>query len=383
MLFHKRQIIFVSVLLIGIYSQSPAEISYKSKPILGDPWQAESLYVGSGLFARDSLRDIIVSWKDVSIGPALAIVNFIVSAYADSVKYLFHNFPNRFPSDDTIMNLGKYPTGTQMVFMYQVIDTNSYYNYVRNQKLFSGQNRDSVDPYVSEISTKNSQKRWALAGKIPSTDIAVMGFTDDYTISYRSIVFQVSNVYLEGIEKEKLSPPRCAPPSGSFETNLQISIAIPSEGSKMIVKRFPIYDTLDPIKNGEILDIFYTTDGSDPRISQTKLKYSNPIAITTSTTIKAYALLENDTNWFPSEVVTQVYTKGPMSIKNQPNSLSFSQIISTGTDFKIYSVSGKQLNISSAFNKNMLFQNNIPRGVYLVKSNTRNGVSSVKKVFVY
>jgi ribosomal protein L33 len=51
--------------------------------------------------------------------------------------------------------------------------------------------------------------------------------------------------------------------------------------------------------------IFYTTDGSDPRTSPTRVQYSTPIGVTSSMTLKYYAL---DSAGNPEEVITQVYT---------------------------------------------------------------------------
>ncbi len=51
--------------------------------------------------------------------------------------------------------------------------------------------------------------------------------------------------------------------------------------------------------------IYYTTDGSDPRTSSTKIKYSGPIAVNKSTTIN-FAAVDSATNW--SSVKTETYS---------------------------------------------------------------------------
>ena len=51
--------------------------------------------------------------------------------------------------------------------------------------------------------------------------------------------------------------------------------------------------------------IKYTTDGSDPRTSDTAVTYSAAVGITAATTFKAYA---SKTNYLDSEVVTAAYT---------------------------------------------------------------------------
>ena len=42
--------------------------------------------------------------------------------------------------------------------------------------------------------------------------------------------------------------------------------------------------------------IYYTTDGSDPRTSSTRIKYTGPIAVNNSTTIN-FAAVDSATNW--------------------------------------------------------------------------------------
>ena len=51
--------------------------------------------------------------------------------------------------------------------------------------------------------------------------------------------------------------------------------------------------------------IKYTTDGTDPRTSDTAVTYSSAVDITAATTFKAYA---SKANYLDSDVVTAAYT---------------------------------------------------------------------------
>ena len=68
--------------------------------------------------------------------------------------------------------------------------------------------------------------------------------------------------------------------------------ATPSGGSYELVQTVNLTST-----SGTTL--YYTTDGSDPRTSSTKIKYNGPIAVNNSTTIN-FAAVDSADNWSSS-----------------------------------------------------------------------------------
>jgi PKD repeat protein len=57
--------------------------------------------------------------------------------------------------------------------------------------------------------------------------------------------------------------------------------------------------------------IYYTTDGSDPRTSSTKLKYTNPISINNTITLK-FAAIDSASNW--GSIYTETYSIIPLNL---------------------------------------------------------------------
>ena len=56
--------------------------------------------------------------------------------------------------------------------------------------------------------------------------------------------------------------------------------------------------TLTASDNSGSATVYYTTDGSDPRTSSTRMQYTNPILITSTTTLN-YAAVDPSGNWSP------------------------------------------------------------------------------------
>jgi hypothetical protein len=382
---YKNKFVFILILLI-LHSQPIALITYRPKPLINDPWYADSLFVGACLLVKDSAQDIVVSWRNAWTSPALGLLSFMFPGHIDSTRTLFHNLHNLFPQEDTIVNLGKYPTGTRLDFMYMVLDTSLVYKPMSYKKLYSGQNRDSMDAYVSEKSSSAYQKRWAVAGRIVNTDSAEMGFGDMTAPNFLGIVFKVSNVIVEGQGKYKLSEPLISPDSNGFDVSIQVSLLMHSDGSLAIIERGTnLIDTINPKKNGAILNLFYTLDNSDPYNSQTKIRYLDTISFSATTTIKACAIIQGDSNWFPSDVVTKTFIKEADNVMKRKNKPIYSIVFNKLTYVNLYSLNGRLVltGFTSVKNENAISCLNIPRGVYLIKSSLKNGKSSVNKIFVY
>jgi len=172
------------------------EVTYRGQPIFNNPWEADSLFVGAGFIVKDSEENIKVIWK-VTDTYRLGELHFMVPGFPDSSIFLFHNIRDSFPEEPDTVNLGKFPTGTQLVFMYKVVDAAGKWPEFENKRLFSGQNREGVDDYISELSmgtrgTLGYGLRWMAAGKIDDSR-AEGGFEDGFNYSFRSLIFEVTN----------------------------------------------------------------------------------------------------------------------------------------------------------------------------------------------
>jgi len=88
--------------------------------------------------------------------------------------------------------------------------------------------------------------------------------------------------------------------SATFSFKLPNSVPNP-EGKSGLKKAFTVVLS-QPVLEAET---YYTTDGSDPKTSGTRVKYTAPISISSTTTLKFYSTL---TGWEDSDVVTTVYT---------------------------------------------------------------------------
>ncbi len=88
---------------------------------------------------------------------------------------------------------------------------------------------------------------------------------------------------------------------------------------------------------------YYTTDGSDPKTSSTRKKYTGPISINTTTTLKFFAV---DAVGNPSSVYTETYTINLIPIDLRVKSVTTSG--NTGTGTSNYTVTGLIKNYGSS-----------------------------------
>jgi len=188
---NKNKMFTYALIIIMNSISSYSQITYRHKPIKNDPWQAESLWVGAGLVSRDSLTDIVVSYKRNAITNFVGALYFMVPGHQDSAKFLFHNFHNRFSNEITAVNLGKFHQGTELVFMYMITDTSKNAFILLGKKFYTGQNRPGIDKYVCAYQPNPRYgRRNSLAGKIDFNRVEV-GF-QDFTLSFDDIVFEVT-----------------------------------------------------------------------------------------------------------------------------------------------------------------------------------------------
>ena len=174
-----------------------AELVHINKPLFDNPWEAESLFVGAGLVAVDSSTPITVTLMGSRGTDGIGRAYFMVPGYSDSAVFLFHNLHDRFPEESTTVSIGKYRAGTQIVLMYQVVDTNTRWDRYRGEKLYTGQNREGIDAYISERAPVRTFARcFAMAGKCADGTVEV-GFSDGPSLAFWNIMLRIEGVNLD------------------------------------------------------------------------------------------------------------------------------------------------------------------------------------------
>jgi len=334
-------------------------------------WDADSLYVGAGFIADGS--EVIVEWKRNS-NIALGQLYFILPGNHDSSIFVFHNKIENYPEESATVNMGSFPRGTEIVSKYIVIDTSSEFDNIRDKALYNGQNRPEIDEYVSDLTNGYLAYRWAIAGRLNSSECEI-GFEATGGYGFNAIVFVVSGVYVSGAEKFKIPYIHVSPSDTFFTSPIEVFLSIPEDGLKCYQTSI---DTIDPIADGAELQIYYTLDGTNPDRNSTL--YEGPIIIDETTTIKAFAVLEGDTNWFDSEVMEETYTyTGTANKINIPkNSFITRNNFPINTPVSIYNPQGRVLFTSSNTNEINKFIRNY-NGIYILKY-LNNGTAVVRKM---
>lgn len=187
----KTILFLICVLVIN----SIGEITLKSKSYYNNQWKSDSDYVGASIEVIDSTKDVIVTYRSNHITRALGEL-FFINPSNDSVIFLFHNFHNRYPEENTTINLGKFSSGSLLTFMYTVTDTSKEWAEMYKKKIFTGQNRVNTDKFISERESYKFGKRWAAAGKIDGQKVEI-GFSDCYDMAFNNLIFEVSNADID------------------------------------------------------------------------------------------------------------------------------------------------------------------------------------------
>lgn len=328
-------------------------ITNRPFPIIQNPWSSDSLFIGAGILSKDPTEPVVVTFKNAIGNACLGELYFLIPS-SDSARFLFHNYPNRY-SEETEISIGKFPKGTLLTFMFIVTDTFAICSRTKNLKLYSGQNRLGLDKYISElIVPERYYARWSGAGKIVNEAIVELGFGDKDPSICRAIIVTVTNAYLEVVEKNKIVAPKFNVSTPTFDDSLKVEIInLVQNVNKIVNTDTTIYE----IDRGMVA-IYYTTDSTTPDTNSTL--YTGPITIKKTTTLKAFAVLEGDTNWFPSEVVSQTYTKeGDVTIRWSDIS-KMPKIIDVQGKVGYFTIAGRKIG------KTAYFEN---RGIYIVRNN--------------
>lgn len=174
---------------------STGEVTYVPKPAVNDPFASDSLFVGASVVVLEPAVPVVVE-REGSIGTdGVGQLYVVLPEDTDSLRPLFHNLAERFPEEPSQVNLGPYPAGTELVFCYVVVDAAPEWASYTGKRLFTGQNRDSLDAFVSEREWHYFGRRFAAVGRIDSLSVEV-GFTDRLSTCFWSMYFTVENVKL-------------------------------------------------------------------------------------------------------------------------------------------------------------------------------------------
>lgn len=373
-----RFIVIVVVLFVNGYST----IFIRDTCFYYNAYEAETAYVGANVFVKDSCSDIIVTYKKLYLFNTINELFFIIPG-KDSSRFLFHNIIRDYPNDDSVVNLGKFPKGTKLTFMSVTTDTNERWSAFYMKKRYSGQNRVGIDEYISEINgIETYGNLFAAVGRVDSNTVEY-GFTEIASVGMDGAFFNLNNVYLEGVEKNKIARINFLTTNPYFEDTLSVKLNVPKEARRtIIVKRLfkigrvdTISDTIDPVKKGANLRIYYTLDGSIPTELSNLYNENTGIKLTATTTIKALARMEGDTNWFDSDIAQFTYIKGKtVVVKTNFRINNQTKTFLPYSDKEIFALNGRKLNtvdlISNCCKKNISTRNRVQivNGRLLIKN---------------
>jgi hypothetical protein len=186
--------VLASIILVVFAGFAKAEITYV--PLKKTPhsiWNSDSLFLGAEVAVNDSTKPVVATWK-TNRGDATGKLYFMVPGAGDSAKFLFHNHIAKFAGESLAVNLGYFPRGTKLYFMYIVTDTSQKFGAAKDKKLFSGQNRSGTDQFISERKGL-VDFRWALAGKV-TADTCETSFGSVIKSDFWQIRYYLSNTYL-------------------------------------------------------------------------------------------------------------------------------------------------------------------------------------------
>lgn len=181
--------------LFVINSFAYSEVTLKTKSYYKNQWETDSVFIGSDIIVKDSNKEVIVKYWKINGFNAIGELHFMIPE-KDSSKFLFHNLREKFPNEDTIINLGKFPEGTKLYFMYMNTDTAARWEKCKFKKTYTGQNIINSDKYISEIESPNYGKRWAAVEQIDESLVNV-GFSDCANSEFDKLFFKVFNAVLK------------------------------------------------------------------------------------------------------------------------------------------------------------------------------------------
>jgi hypothetical protein len=250
-------------------------------PGTSSAWRVDSLYLGLGFVARSADDSVYVIWKPGD-PYALGVLSMMVPGRHDSAMHIFHNMIGDYPGEDTSVSLGTFPVGTPLVFRYVQLEPVLDIMQPVGKRLYTGQNRPGIDEYVCEMESPLGP-RWSLGGRVHA-DTCEAAFASAMPGSYREVMFTITNVYREQLDRYQVAAPAANPPAGEYDHGVSVELATATVGHPRI---------------------YYTLDGTPP--DTTSPVYDGPIAIERTCTLRAFASMRGDTQWVDSDVMSATY----------------------------------------------------------------------------
>lgn len=184
---HKYMVFTISILLVSFCSYSETYFR-PMKRVNNAIWKADSFFVGAGLktISNTNIKVKKIYSKTEQIGKL-----YYVNPTNDSLTFLFNN-------KDTIQEaiISNLINDSPITFLYIVNPIEGDARPIYGKKLYTGQNRENTDKYISEISNGAFGRIWAIAGQIDSTTVQV-GFEANGTLMFQDIIFLVSNAKVQ------------------------------------------------------------------------------------------------------------------------------------------------------------------------------------------
>ena len=178
------------MMLLLISFSISSELKNLPKNLIGDIWNTDSVFIGADVEVLDSTKDVIVTLISQKGINTTGDLYFVKNDPMISVK-LHQIERNASTNNSTQINIGRFPKDSKLYFMYICNDTSMLFSKFCNKKIYTGQNRDNIDPFVSN-STNGYGNKWAAVGNI-SMDTVLVGFSDLYLPLFSNLLFKVSN----------------------------------------------------------------------------------------------------------------------------------------------------------------------------------------------
>ncbi len=321
------------------------------------PSHIDTIYLNAGLLALDSDKDIkIIKDGMTYLYPDEDPVYrdelcFMDPNNKDSAIMIFDTSLINYPDTVTI---GSYPEGTELIFRFRVIKTFTYTEtQYKNEdgsfkKYYTGQNRDSIDLYISDETGVSVS-----ASAMINDSIVGTAFDPHHGTFFGHMYIKTVNAQMTGLDVFKISRPKISDAvDTSFSDSVSLELYIPYKGNFLqIVEEWinPV-DTIDHRPDSTDFQIFYTTDGSDPSDTANAQLYNDePIVIKETSTLKAVGVLPyqpDSTTWYPSEVVEWKFTDETSSNNSDPDDTGFRLDYKIEDRFKekrVYDIKGRLL----------------------------------------